>query len=121
MANLQYKTFVWPQDPATYSERVLRTPVYQELDDGSVIFTGISGIKRTITGSGVFTGPEAAGYYQQLEELVCRPAPGDLVHPTWGTRNCYFTELKMTQEPENQVIHYQFTFTWADSDNVIPK
>lgn len=120
MANLQYKTFVWPQNPSTYSERVLRTPVYEEAADGTISFTGLSGVKRTITGSGVFTGPNAASTYQKLEALATRPAPGDLIHPVWGTRNCYLTELEMTQEPCQNVIHYRFTFTWADENNNIP-
>lgn len=121
MANLQYKAFVWPQNPSTYSQRVLRTAVYQETDTGEFNFTGLSGVKRTITGSGVFTGPKAATYYQQLETLATKASPGNLIHPVWGTYNCYLTRVEMTQEPEENVIHYQFVFTGADSDNAIPK
>lgn len=121
MANLQYKTFVFPQNPSTYTQRVLRTAVYQETDTGEFNFTGLSGVKRTITGTGVFTGPEAASHYLQLEELATKASPGDLIHPVFGTYKCYLTQVKLTQQPEENVICYQFVFTGADSNNAIPK
>lgn len=120
MANLQFKSFVWPQNPSTYTQRVLRTPVYQETASGEFNFTGLSGVKRTISGSGVFTGPNAVSYYQQLEQLASLPAPGNLVHPVLGTYNCYLTEVEITQEPQDNVIHYRFVFRGADSNNAIP-
>lgn len=121
MPNLQYKTFVWPQNPSTYSQRILRTPVYFQKDDGTVLFAGLSGVKRSITGSGVFTGTSAVSKYQELEALALIPTSGKLTHPTLGELTCYFTQLKMTQEPENNVIHYEFTFTQADGDDAIPQ
>lgn len=120
MANLKFKNFVWPQDPDEYTERVRRTPVYEETAEGGIHFTGLSGVKRTITGAGVFQGPEAVENWKALETLAAKPSTGDLVHPVWGTRNCYFTELEMTSQPRPDVIHYRFTFTWADENNDIP-
>ena len=121
MANLRYKTFVWPQNPSTYAQRILRTPVYVQMDDGTFVFAGLSGVKRTITGSGVFTGADAVSTFQELEALATRSSSGELIHPTFGTLTCYFTQLKMTQEPETNVIHYEFTFTQADGDDAIPQ
>lgn len=120
MANLQFKDYVWPQDPSSYSRRVWRTPVFEVYENGTYGFLGVSEVKRTITGTGVFSGPEAEKNYQQLENLVSKIMPGDLVHPVWGTLYGYLLEVKMTQEPSPGVIHYQFSFTGCDGNNNIP-
>ena len=117
---LSYKTFVWPQNPTTYKEEVVREPQYYT-QDGVTYFDKMGDLKRTITGSGVFYGEKAFDYYKELMKIFASPLPGNLDHPFWGIFYCYFTGLEMTQEPEDNCISYKFTFTGALANGVVPK
>lgn len=121
MDNLQFKTFTWPQNPTVYEEKLVHTPIYSVLEDGNAYFCGLSTTKRTITGSGAFFGEDAFAQYRQLEELFDSTSPGDLIHPILGRRYCYFTGLKLTQEPKENYVAYQFTFTGSLDTNEIPQ
>lgn len=117
---LSYKTFVWPQNPTTYKEEVVREPQYYT-QDGVTYFDKMGDLKRTITGSGVFYGEKAFDYYKELMKIFASPLPGNLDHPIWGIFYCYFTGLEMTQEPEDNCISYKFTFTGALANGNVPK
>lgn len=121
MDKLKFKSFTCPQNPTVYEEKLVRTPVYSSYTDGTPFFAGLSAIKRTITGSGVFWGEDAFAQYQELEALFDRSSPGNLVHPIWGTRYCYFTGLELTQEPAENYVAYKFTFTGSLDTNEIPQ
>lgn len=120
MENLQFKTFTFPQNPTVYEEKLLRTPFYYEQENGTKVYGGMSAQKRTITGSGFFSGPDAYKNYLKLEAQFGLSAPGELVHPILGTRRCYFTGLELTKEPKENYISYKFTFTGCTEDNEIP-
>ena len=47
--------------------------------------------------------------------------PGNLEHPLWGIRYCYFTGLEMTQEPKENYVAYKFTFQQALTNGYLPK
>ncbi len=117
---LQYKTFVWPSNPHTYRETYARDPHYATVD-GVATFTGMSKMKRVITGSGAFVGEDAYGQYLALVKVFGESEAGELVHPDFGTRFCYFTGLEMTQEPRENYVSYKFEFTGARPDGEIPK
>ena len=59
--------------------------------------------------------------FRRLAECFSDDEPGDLVHPLWGTRYCYFTHLKMTQEPRENYIAYEFTFERSFSNGFLPR
>jgi hypothetical protein len=46
---------------------------------------------------------------------------GGLVHPVFGTYRCYFTELRLIQEPRKDYVAYRFEFREADADGNIPQ
>ncbi len=119
MNYLSYKTFVWPQNPHTYKEELVREPKYYT-QDGVVYFDKMGDLKRTISGSGVFYGENAYDSYKRLMNLFGDPTPGNLQHPVWGIFYCYFTGLEMTQEPEENRISYSFTFTGALANGIVP-
>ncbi len=121
MEKLSFKTFVWPQNPHTYQEENVREPVYEKNENGEDVFQGMGYLKRTITGSGVFLGDTAFSQYQKLEALFGETTPGDLEHPVWGIRYCYFTGLELTQEPKENCVSYRFTFQQAMANGVLPK
>ena len=120
MDHLTYKTFTWPQNPQTYVEKTSREPQYVTLD-GAAYFDGMGELKRTITGSGTFYGANAYAEFKKLQTLFEETTAGNLNHPIWGIRYCYFTGLELTQEPKENVVSYTFTFTQALPNGVVPK
>lgn len=120
MANLTYKTFTWPQNPHTYHDCFVREPRYL-LSGEDTVFGGMSAKKRTITGEGVFFGPNAYTQFLQLVQIFEDAQPGTLTHPIWGSCNCYLTRLELTQEPRDHYVSYRFTFTGALSNGEVPR
>lgn len=120
MDKLIYKTFVWPQNPHTYKEEYLREPQYHT-QDKTVYFDGMGEMKRIITGSGVFYGDDAFAQFKKLAALFEESSAGNLQHPIWGIRYCYFTGLELTQEPRDNYVSYKFTFTGALANGIVPK
>lgn len=119
MKNLIYKTYTWPQNPERCQQVYAREPVYVKNEAGETVFDGMSPMRRTITGSGVFCGTEAYTAFQGLAALFQERSCGNLTHPLFGVVNCYFTELRLSQEPKPDWIAYQFTFREADTDGTL--
>ena len=117
---LSFKTFVWPQNPTTYREVATRTPEYYT-QDGETYYRGMSELKRTISGSGVFYGEDAYEQYLKLQKLMNEISAGNLAHPIFGIRYCYFTLLEVTQEPKENYVSYRFEFTQALLNGEVPK
>lgn len=120
MTHLSYKTFVWPQNPHTYKEESTREPHYHT-ESGVTYFDGMGGLQRKITGSGVFYGEDAFNQFKLLQKLVEEASPGNLEHPIWGIRYCYFTGLELLQEPKENCVSYKFEFTQASTNGEVPK
>lgn len=121
MEKLSYKTFVWPTNPHTYQEESIREGEYSKDDAGNDVFEGMGYLKRIITGSGAFFGETAAADFRKLAALFEETTAGNLEHPLWGIRYCYFTGLEMTQEPKENYIAYKFTFQQALTNGYLPK
>lgn len=117
---LSFKTFVWPQNPHTYREQMQREPKYLTLD-GEVFFDSMGPVQRKISGEGEFFGPGAYDHFKRLAKLFDEQSPGNLEHPVWGIRYCYFTGLELTQEPQEDWVSYRFSFTGALGDGTVPK
>lgn len=120
MDGLSYKTYVWSQNPHTYKEEYVREPQYYT-KDGVAYFDGMGDMKRIITGSGVFFGEDAFERFRALAALFADSEPGNLEHPVWGIRYCYFTGLELTQEPRENCVSYKFEFTGALTNGEVPK
>ena len=119
MDSLIYKSFVWPHNPHTYKEEYVREAKYYT-EDGIKYFDSMGPVKQVITGSGVFFGENAVRDFQALAELFDQEEAGNLQHPLWGIRYCYFTGLELTQEPKDNYVSYRFEFTVAWTNGVIP-
>ncbi len=120
MEKLRYKDWTWPQNPTEYHQKYLREPVYEKNNAGNMKFQGLGPLKKVITGSGVFSGPDATTHFQGLAAMMTESNTGLLVHPVLGTEVAYFTELELTQEPRADYVAYCFTFQVADGDGAIP-
>ena len=119
MDKLTYKTFTWPQNPHTYKEECIREPHFITVDR-QTYFEGIGKMQRIITGTGTFFGENAISSFQDLAELFEENDPGNLQHPLWGIRYCYFTGLELTQEPTKDCVSYRFQFTQALTNGEVP-
>ena len=120
MEKLSYKTFVWPRNPRVYREEYQRVPHYMT-SEGVTYFTEMGGMQRIITGEGTFFGENAKADFRRLAVLFEDGEPGNLEHPDWGIRYCYFTGLELVQEPKENSISYRFTFTCALTNGEVPK
>lgn len=120
MDKLSYKTFVWPHNPTTYQEEYIRDAQYYTVD-GVAYFDGMSEMKRIITGTGAFFGDDAFAQFKKLAALFEDATAGNLEHPIWGIRYCYFTGLELIQEPKDNYVSYKFTFTGALTNGTVPK
>lgn len=120
MDYLSYKTFVWPHNPHTYKEECIRESRYYT-KDSVTYFDGMGEMKRIITGSGAFFGENAFDQFKKLALLFEEEDAGNLEHPIWGIRYCYFTGLELIQEPRENYISYKFTFTQALTNGEVPK
>lgn len=120
MEKMSYKTFVWPQNPHTYKEEYIRQPHFFTADK-EIYFDGMGDMQRIITGSGTFFGETAFADFRRLAALFEDGEPGNLEHPLWGIRYCYFTGLELTQEPRENCVSYTFQFTGALTNGEVPR
>lgn len=88
--------------------------------DHETYYQGIGEMQRIITGKGTFYGDTAISDFQRLAKLFEEQDPGNLEHPQWGIRYCYFTGLELTQEPKENCVSYQFKFTQAKTNGEVP-
>lgn len=121
MEKLSYKTFVFPTNPHTYQEEATREGKYDKDDAGNDVFQGMGYLKRVITGTGAFFGENAVTEFQKLQKLFEETDPGNLEHPLWGIRYCYFTGLELIQEPKQDYVAYKVTFQQAQESGYLPK
>ena len=115
MSNLSFGSFVWPNDPERYEEMCIREPAYEKNGVGEEIFAGMGPVKRIISGNGAFFGADAYESFKNLLAQVGRAEPAELVHPIWGTRRAFLTELKSAMEPMENFVAYSFAFLDADA------
>lgn len=118
MDKLTFKDFTWPTNPSVYKEEYIRNPRFR-IVEGLAYYDGMGKMHRRITGSGVFFGTGAYAQFRKLGTLFEDDTPGYLDHPEWGVRHCYFTGLKLTQEPKENCVSYQFEFTEAMANGEI--
>ena len=120
MEKMSFKTFVWPRNPNTYREEYIREPHFFT-KDGVTYYNGMGGMQRIISGTGTFFGETAYTDFQRLAELFELQEAGNLEHPLWGIRYCYFTGLELIQEPRENCVSYKFQFTGALTNGEVPR
>lgn len=120
MDKLKYKFWTWPENPETFLIDAVREPMYTVAEDGTISYQGLGPLCRIISGRGVFQGEEANNHFNALSVLLANGTVGELIHPTWGTIQAYFTGLKMEEDSREAYIAYSFTFREADESGTIP-
>lgn len=121
MELMSFKSFIWPRNPQVYKEDSSREGMYHKNDLGHDVFEGMGLKKCVISGNGVFYGETAFEDFRRLAALFEETSPGNLSHPVWGIRYCYFTGLELTQEPAENCVSYKFEFQVAETNGFLPK
>jgi len=120
MDRMQFKTFVWPENPEAFRITAVRSPIYTVSNTQDYVYDDLGPMCRIISGSGVFRGEYAVQNYNTLQVLMANGTVGELIHPLWGTIKAFLTGLTMDMEGREQYIAYSFTFREADEAGMIP-
>lgn len=120
MDRLQYKDFIWPENPERFQIQAVRAPKYSVNDLGEYTYSGLGPMCRVISGSGVFRGTYAYENFNTLQVILTNGVTGTLSHPIWGDITAYLTKLEMDSEGREGYVAYSFTFREADESGCIP-
>ena len=110
---MQYKGYVWPHNPRTYTIRYERKVAVHKIPFGRYAMQDLGLTRRVMTGEGEFYGPGAYDEFKKLATVFYQSGPGALIHPVWQSAKAYFVDLALAQEPRKDYVRYSFTF-WED-------
>ncbi len=111
---MQYKNYVWPHNPRTYTIQYKRQIVSHKVPFGHYAMQDLGMGHRVMQGEGEFFGADAYEEFKKLASVFYQGGPGRLLHPVWQAAQAYFVDLSLTQEPQKDYVRYRFTF-WEDS------
>lgn len=107
---MQYKGYVWPHNPRTYTIRYQRQVALHKVPFGRYAMQDLGLTRRVMTGEGEFFGPKAYEEFKKLASIFYEGGPGPLIHPVWQASQAYLVELSLAQEPRKDYVRYTFTF-----------
>ena len=114
LAPMQYKDYIWPHNPETYSITFRRKVAAAKVPFGRYGMQDLGLSYRVMEGEGVFEGANAYNEFKKLATVFYQGGPGMLVHPVWQASNAYFVGLELTQQPLENYVRYRFEF-WETS------
>lgn len=107
---MRYKDFVWPNDPRTYTLSRERQTAIQKFPMGRFAAQDLGTTCMVLRGEGEFFGAQAMRQFQELARVFESEGAGVLLHPAWDGGTALFTQLRMTQEPRENYVAYEFEF-----------
>ena len=110
---MQYKRFVWPHNPRSYTIRYERQVAVHKIPFGRYAMQDVGLTRRVMSGEGEFFGPKAYDTFKELASTFYEGGPGVLIHPVWQTERAYFVSLEAVEEPLPDFVRYRFEF-WED-------
>lgn len=110
LAPMQYRDFVWPNNPRVFEVEYRRTLHSYKLPFSGYVVQNLGLQNKIIRGEGEFVGPKAYESFRRLAALFEENKGGKLVHPVWPTMRAYFAKLSLRQEPKEDYISYSFEF-----------
>lgn len=110
LAPMQYRDFVWPNNPRVFEVEYRRTLHSYKLPFSGYVVQNLGLQNKVIRGEGEFVGPDAYDSFRRLAALFEENKGGKLVHPVWPTMRAYFAKLSLKQEPKEEYISYSFEF-----------
>lgn len=114
LTSMQYKDYIWPHNPRTYTISYKRQIVSHKVPFGHYAMQDLGLGHRVMKGEGEFFGEDAYEEFKKLASVFYQGGSGRLLHPVWQTAQAYFVDLSLTQEPQKDYVRYRFTF-WEDS------
>ncbi len=116
LGSMQYRDFVWPNNPSRFEVEYRRTLHSYKLPFSGYVVQDLGLQNKIIRGSGEFVGPDAYENFRRLAALFEENKGGKLIHPVWPTMLAYFAKLNLVQEPKENHISYSFEF-WEYIDS----
>ena len=113
MLRMRFGSFVWPNNPRTYTISCKRQTAVHKVPMGGFVVQDLGRTATVMKGEGEFFGANAYDTFLELQAVFQKGGRGTLVHPVWQTAGAYFTELELTQEPRDDYVAYRFTFCEA--------
>lgn len=110
MAAMQFRDYVWQNDPESLRIRFRREYQVEPRSDGLWSVTNIARMARTFEGEGVFYGETAYTQFSLLARMLYDGVAGTLVLPHWESARALLTELEILEEPRENYLHYRFAF-----------
>ena len=99
LSPMQYKGFVWPHNPRTYSITYHRAVAVHKVPFGRYAMQDVGMSYRVMQGEGEFFGEDAYDTFRALASVFYENGPGTLLHPVWQSAQAYFVDLALAQEP----------------------
>lgn len=116
---MRYKSFIWPNDPRTYTLSCQRQTALHKIPMGGFVVQDLGRTGTVMRGEGEFFGPNAYDSFRRLLQMFQQQDAGLLLHPMWQTGNAYFTQLRLTQEPRRDYVAYAFEFCEGSGGGVL--
>ena len=110
MLRMRFGSFVWPNNPRTYTISCKRQTAVHKVPMGGFVVQDLGRTATVMKGEGEFFGADAYSTFLELLAVFQKGGRGTLVHPVWQTAGAYLTELELTQEPRDDYVAYRFTF-----------
>ena len=110
LLEMRYKSFIWPNNPKTYTLSCERMTAVQKVPFGDYSVQDLGKSRTVLRGEGEFFGAGAYECFRRLCDVFSKDGAGVLVHPVWQSHDVYFTKLELTQEPREDYVAYRFEF-----------
>ena len=110
LMQMRYKSFIWPNNPKTYTLTCERMTAVQKVPFGDYSVQDLGKSRTVLRGEGEFFGEGAYENFRRLVDVFSKDGAGVLAHPVWQSHNVYFTKLELTQEPREDYVAYRFEF-----------
>lgn len=118
---MQYKTFVWVNNPKSYTLSCERLTAAHKIPLGDYCVQDLGRSCTVLRGEGEFFGAGAYTQFRRLMEVFRSPGAGVLRHPVWQCSRAYFTRLELAQEPREDYVAYSFEFCDAGEEQAAPE
>ena len=96
MLKMRFGSFVWPNNPRTYTLSCKRQTAVHKIPMGGFAVQDLGRTATVMQGEGEFFGAGAYDTFQELLSVFQKGGQQMLVHPVWQTASAYFTELTLT-------------------------
>ena len=90
---MQYKSYVWPHNPRTYTIQYVRKVAVHKVPFGRYAMQDLGLGRRVMKGEGEFYGAGAYEEFKKLASVFYHSGPGTLIHPVWQSAKAYFDRL----------------------------